>query len=113
MSGPLRYYQGAAEPALKLWLQGDDGQLIDFSTGYTFDYFRVGLAGATPLLSKATGITGAAGAGVEPTGTPNVTVAWAAGDLNIAVGAYSWTLKATKGGLPRYFGGVFHVLASL
>ena len=112
MSGPLRYYQGAERPALKLWLQDDDGTLIDFSTGYTFE-LKIGLAGQAALLTKTAGIVGAAGAGVEPTGTPNVTVSWTSGELAITVGAYSWQLKATTGGLDRYFGGVFHVLASL
>lgn len=112
MSGPLRYHQGAERPALKLWLLDDDGSLIDFSTGYTFE-LKVGLAGQVALLTKTTGIVGAAGAGVEPTGTPNVTVSWAAAELAITVGAYSWQLKATTGGLDRYFSGVFHVLAAL
>lgn len=112
MSGPLRYYQGAARPDLKLWLLDDDGSLINFSSGYTFE-LKVGLVGSPALLTKTTGIVGAAGAGVEPTGIPNVTASWAAGELAITVGAYSWQLKATSSGLPRYFGGVFHVLASL
>ncbi len=112
MSGPLRYYQGAERPALKLWLQDDDGTLIDFATGYTFE-LKIGLVGQAALLTKTAGIVGAAGTGVEPTGTPNVTVSWTSGELAITVGAYSWQLKATTGGLDRYFGGVFHVLASL
>lgn len=112
MSGPLRYHAGAERPALKLWLQDDDGTLIDFSSGYSFE-LRVGLPGQTPLLTKTSGIVGAAGAGVEPTGTPNVTISWTSGELAITVGAYSWQLKATTGGLDRYFSGVFHVLATL
>lgn len=112
MSGPLRYYAGAERPALKLWLLDDDGTLIDFSSGYTYS-FKVGLIGATPLLTKTSGIVGAVGAGVEPTGTPNVTISWSAGELAITPGAYSWALTATTGGLDRIFGGVFHVLATL
>ncbi len=112
MSGPLRYHQGAERPALKLWLLDDDGTLIDFSAGYTFE-FRVGLTGSTPLVTKTSGIAGAAGAGGEPTGTPNVVVTWAADELAVTPGAYSWQLKATSGGLDRYFTGVFHVLATL
>lgn len=111
MSGPLRYYQGAERPALKLWLLDDDGTLIDFSSGYTFS-FKVGAPGSV-LLTKTSGIVGAAGAGVEPTGTPNVTISWSAGELAITPGAYSWALTATTGGLDRVFGGVFHVLATL
>lgn len=112
MSGALRYYQGAERPALKLWLLDDDGSLIDFSAGYSFE-FKVGLAGATPLLTKTSGIAGAAGAGVEPTGVPNIVVTWSSGELAIATGAYSWALRATSVGLDRIFGGVFHVLATL
>lgn len=111
MSTVLRYHQGAERPALKLWLIDDDGTLIDFSSGYAFE-FKVGVAGSV-LLTKSSGIVGAAGAGVEPTGTPNITVSWSAGDLAITPGAYSWQLKATTGGLDRYFSGVFHVLATL
>ncbi len=112
MSGPLRYHAGAERPALKLWLQDDDGALIDFSAGYTFE-FKVGLAGQAAVLTKTSGIAGAAGAGVEPTGTPNVVVTWAADELAVTPGAYSWQLKATSVGLDRYFTGVFHVLATL
>lgn len=112
MSGALRYYQGAERPALKLWLQDDDGTLIDFSTGYTFSY-KIGLTGQPALLTKTTAIVGAAGAGAEPTGTPNVTITWTAGELAITPGAYSWALTATTGGLDRIFGGVFHILATL
>ncbi len=111
MSGPLRYYTGAERPALKLWLLDDDGTLIDFSSGYTFS-LKVGLPGSV-LLTKTSGIVGAVGAGVEPTGTPNVTISWSAGELAITPGAYSWALTATTGGLDRIFGGVFLVLATL
>jgi hypothetical protein len=112
MSGALRYYRGAERPALKLWLLDDDGTLIDFSAGYTFE-LKIGLVGAAALLAKTTGIAGAAGAGVEPTGIPNVTVTWSANELDVTPGAYSWALKASSGGLDRIFGGVFHVLATL
>lgn len=112
MSGALKYYQGAERPALKLWLLDDDGTLIDFSLGYSFT-LKIGLAGQTPLLTKTTGITGAVGAGVEPTGSPNVTVAWAAGELGIPVGSYTWSLTATTGGLDRIFAGAFQVLVTV
>ncbi len=42
MSGPLRYYQGAERPTLRLWLLDDDGTLVDFSAGYTFSWSGVG-----------------------------------------------------------------------
>lgn len=105
----IQYYQGAELPALSLWLTDEDDDLIDFSSGYTFS-FKVGSTGSTALLTKTTGITGAAGAGEEPDGTPNVTVAWSAGELAIAPGTHEWTLTATSGGLDRIFGGQFRVV---
>lgn len=110
MSTVLRYYRGAERPALQLWIQDDDGALVDFSSGYTFS-FKIG--DTTALLTKTSGIVGAAGAGVEPTGTPNITVSWSAGELDITPGAYAWELTATTGGLDRIYRGVFHVLATL
>ncbi|MEZ5409595.1 MAG: hypothetical protein R2761_16315 [Acidimicrobiales bacterium] len=110
MSTVLRYYRGAERPALQLWIQDDDGTLVDFSSGYTFS-FKIG--DTTALLTKTSGIVGAAGAGVEPTGTPNITVNWSTGELDITPGAYSWELTATTGGLDRIYRGVFHVLATL
>jgi hypothetical protein len=105
----LRYHEGAALPALKLWVLDDDGTLIDFSTGWTFNYFKIGHKGAAAVLTKTTGLTGAAGAGVEPTGTPNVTVAWASGDLSITPAVYGWDMKCTKDGLPRFFSGSIEI----
>lgn len=113
MSAGLRYHRGAERPALALWLIDDDGTLIDFSSGYTFE-LAIGVLGDTPLLTKTTGITGAAGAGTQPDGTPNVTVTWAADDLDIAAGIYTWQLTATStGGLDRMFSGTFRVLPVL
>ena len=109
MSSPLRYHRGAERPALKLWLLDDDNTLIDFSSGYSFQ-FLIGVVGETAVLTKTTGITGAAGAGVAPTGTPNVTVTWAANDLDIVPGSYVWQLKATTSSLDRLFSGVINVL---
>jgi hypothetical protein len=105
----LRYHKTAERPSAELWLLDDDGTLIDFSSGYTFS-FKIGHKGSAALLTKTTGITGAAGAGTEPTGTPNVVVAWAAGELALTAGSYSWQLTATSSALDRVFGGSFHVL---
>lgn len=101
----IEYLKTAERPALKFWLFDDDGSLIDFSTaGYTFS-FKIGVPGSTALLTKTASITGAAGAGVEPTGTPNVTVTWTAGELALAVGTYHWQLTATITALDRVFQG--------
>lgn len=92
-----------------MWLADSAGTLIDFSTGYTFS-FKIGDTGAAALLTKTTGITGAAGAGVAPTGTPNIVVAWSAGELNVTPGQYAWELTCTNSSLDRVFYGSFTIL---
>ena len=105
----VRYHRTAERPVLELWLLDDDGSLIDFSAGYTFA-FKVGHAGVAAILTKSSGIAGAAGSGSEPAGAPNVTVTWTAGELDLAPGSYGWQLTATTGGLDRVFAGPFHVV---
>lgn len=100
MSVQLRYTAGDARPVTDLWWLDDDGDLIDFSSGYTF-VLKIGDPGSPALLTKSSGIAGAVGAGSEPDGTPNVVVTWAAGELDIAPGVYAFQLRATTGGLPR------------
>lgn len=97
----IRYHSSAERPSLELWLEDDDGTLIDFSSGYTFSV-KIGTIAAT-LLTKTTGITGAAGSGSEPSGAPNLTVAWTAGELDITPGAYTLQVTATTSGLDRVF----------
>lgn len=110
----LRYYITADKPDIELWLLDDDGDLIDFSTGYTFS-FKIGTqVGTTALLTKTSGITGAVGAGSEPDGTPNVVVAFTAGELGTAVttaGNYVWQLTCTKASADRVFTGLWEALA--
>jgi hypothetical protein len=105
----LRYHKTAERPSAELWLLDDDGTLVDFSTGYTFS-LKIGVKGSTALLTKTSGITGAAGAGAEPTGTPNVSVAWSAGELNLTPARYVWQLTATSSALDRVFEGTFEIL---
>lgn len=107
-AGKIAYLKGADRPALSLWLLDDTGALIDFSSGYTFS-FKLGRPGQAAALTKTTGIVGAVGSGVEPTGVPNVVVTWAAGDLDIAPMSYTWQLTCTTGGLARRFQGSFLV----
>ncbi len=102
----VRYFSTAERPALQMWLFDDAGSLIDFSSGYTWS-FKIGTAGSTALLTKTASIAGAAGAGTEPTGTPNVVVTWTAGELALAAGTYQWQLKATNSSLDRVFAGTF------
>lgn len=100
----IRYRRTAERPSLQLWLLDDDGNLIDFSSGYTFE-LKIGLLGSAALLTKTAGITGAAGAGTEPTGTPNVTIAWTTGELDLTPGVYNWQLTCTTAGTDRVFTG--------
>ena len=104
----LIYKRNAERPAVEMWLRDDDATLIDFSSGYTWT-LKIGELGTTALLTKTTGIVGAAGAGSEPTGTPNVVVSWTAGELNLTPGTYAWVLTATTGGLDRVFSGTITI----
>lgn len=114
MSTTLSYHITADRPAAKLWLRDDDGTLIDFSSGYTWA-FKVGETGSAALLTKTSGITGAAGSGSEPTGTPNCTITWTAGEIAastvVAGNGYPFQLTATTSSLDRVFEGLFVVKA--
>lgn len=99
----LTIYTTAERPAIKLWLLDDDGALIDFSTGYTFE-FKIGAPGNAAVLTKTTGITGAAGSGTETSGTPNLTISFTAGELDALIPKNTTgQIKATTGGLDRFF----------
>jgi hypothetical protein len=108
MGSKFTYHRNAERPAAKMWLFDDDGTLIDMS-GYTFS-FKIGNPGVAALLTKTSNITGGAGEGIEPTGTPNITVTWAAGELDIEPGIYTWQLKASDSSMDRVFAGSFAVL---
>lgn len=109
MSNVIQYRRSAERPSLQLWLLDDDGELIDFSTGYTFG-FKVGLVGSAALLTKILGITGAAGSGTEPTGTPNVTISWSAAELDLTPGVYDWELTCNTAGTDRVFAGRIRIV---
>ncbi len=106
MSTTFTYRKSAERPAAKLWLYDDDRTLIDFSSGYTFS-LKIGVPGSAALLTKTSNIVGAAGSGTEPTGTPNITVTWTAGELALTPGAYAWELTCTTSALDRVFAGEF------
>lgn len=105
-AGNLRYNRLAERPDIQLWLEDDDGNLINFAVpAYTFTW-KIGEDGVTAVFTKTSGITGAVGAGVEPSGTPNVTLTFTAGELaNVPVGRYRWQLTATTSSLDRLFKG--------
>ena len=107
MTDTLIYYRTAERPDIELWLFDGDGALINYASGFTFE-FKIGNPGETAVLTKTSGITGAAGSGSEPSGTPNITVTFTADELdNVDVGTWTWQLKATSSGLNRFHQGPF------
>lgn len=96
----IAYEVAAERPLLRIWWQDDDGDLIDFSSGYTFTV-KVGQLGSAAALTKTSGITGSAGSGVPGDGTCNVEIAWSAGELALTPGQYTLQITATTGGLDR------------
>jgi hypothetical protein len=84
---PLDYHRNDERPYWAATIT-IDGATEDMSAGYTFQATVATSGTATPVLTKTTGITGSAG-GV-------VTVAWATGDLDIAVGTYEVQLTVTR-----------------
>lgn len=95
---------------IELWLRDNSGDLIDFSI---YDTFKVELIrGGVASLTKATGIVGAAGAGSEPDGTPNLVVNWSAGELELDAGVYLIVITARDGGLDYSFATDFELVSS-
>lgn len=103
-------YKTAERPSLSLWWRDSNAALIDFSSGYTWS-FKIGYIGSAAVFTKTSGITGAAGAGVEPSGTPNVVIAFTAAELDslTPVRNIPYQLTATTGGLSRVFEGVCQI----
>jgi hypothetical protein len=98
----VRYHANAERPTLRLTWYDDDDALIDFSSGYTWS-LKVGNPGSAALLTKTSGITGAATA-------PNVTIAWTAGELALTPGTYTYQLTATTSALDRTMTGQIQIL---
>ena len=96
--GRLLYSQHAEDPGPGVWWRSRANTLIDF-TGYTFTAKITD--GVTSLLTKTTGITGAAGAGSAPDGTPNIAIDWDAAELDITPGEYTLELTPTTSGRQR------------
>jgi hypothetical protein len=86
MSGTLRYFRGDERPAWQETITVN-GVADNYSSGFTFAV-KVQLGSATPVLTKTTGITGAA-SGV-------ITVAWAENDLDVTPGVYRALLVVTR-----------------
>lgn len=84
----LTYFRGDERPA---WVHTEtvNGVADDYSSGFTFEVKLATVAApGTAVLTKTTGITGAA-AGV-------VTVAWAPNELDLTPGRYTAQLKITR-----------------
>ena len=90
------YRQDQELPSFAVTWKDTNGAIINFSAGYTFKVLLVNIVTGVVALTKTTNITGAATA-------PNVTVAWAAAELNIAPASYHLHLTATTGGNDRMF----------
>ena len=98
----LVWVKGSALPTLTVWWTNSFGTLYDLSAATSFTC-KIGMPGSAPLLDKDTSITGAAGTGTgeDEADTPNVTITWATGDLNITPGTWVMELSCLDGGLPR------------
>jgi hypothetical protein len=91
------------EPTFYIWWIGNNGSLVNLSSGYTFQakLYRADDPTRTALFTKTTGFTGAAGTGTSASGTPNLTVAFATtNDFNtsgLTAGLHVLQVKATDG----------------
>lgn len=83
----LSYFAGDERPDWQATVTVN-GTTDNMSSGYTFEVKVATALDATAVLTKTTGITGAAN-GV-------VTVSWADGDLAITPGTYVVTLTASR-----------------
>jgi hypothetical protein len=97
----VRYFANAERPTLRITWYDDADAIIDLSAS-TFS-LKVGNPGSAALLTKTSGITGAATA-------PNVTIAWTAGELNLTPGTYTYQLTATTSALDRTMTGQIQIL---
>lgn len=64
--------EGQQSPTWGLWWQDSTGALVNLATATL--QLTIGHAGQANVLQTTVGLTGAAGAGVEPSGTPNVVI---------------------------------------
>lgn len=97
------YVAGAELPELAITWLDNDGDLIDFSNGFTFE-LKLSKRGQSDVatITKAAGITG-------DSADPNLTVSWLVNELDIAPGPYDLIIKATKNGKDRYLRGVITI----
>jgi len=82
MSVVRRTYEvfvGESAPPLKLFLRENGVLIPGLATGHTF-VLKVATMEDVVLFTKSSSITGQAGSGFAPLGTPNVIVQWAVAD---------------------------------
>jgi hypothetical protein len=107
-------YYNAAENPIKLWLRdptlATNGGLVDFSIGSWTFVFKLGHAGAAALLTKSSGLVGAAGVGVEPTGTPNFVATPTADEFLALSGLMMYQVRATSASADEFFQGQIQML---
>ena len=86
--GEFCYYEGAELPdAVVSWFEG--GQLVDLPGPLSFEA-RIGREGQPAVVTKTSGITGAATA-------PNLTIQWDPGELDPLTPG-RWTITIVAGG---------------
>lgn len=109
----LRFHRNAERPTLHVWVRDARDELVDLSDpSYTFA-FRIGIPGYQAVLDKTTNITGATGSGSEGDGTPNVTIGWEPGELDIAPGVYNCELVATTTSLDLVYHGNLEIINTI
>lgn len=95
MAVTVEWPRNAELPTLQIWWTDNDGTLVSDLTSATIT-LKIGGLGATGTLAltKTTGLAAAVGAGTNPTGTPNLVVTWATGELDIAPDVYVCEIQA-------------------
>lgn len=82
------YVENAELPDLALTWLDSHGDIIDFSSGYTFSV-AVGVVGSAAIFTKSTGIVASAS-------DPNLTLQWAtAGELSTLTAGTTYTATVT------------------
>lgn len=87
----MQYVTGSDLPDLAVSWYDSNGNLIDFSTGYTYQVKVAPVNSLVASFTKTTNITGAATA-------PNLTISWStSGELNsLSEGTYEVQIQATR-----------------
>lgn len=112
LSSTASYVVGSNLPDVNLWWFDSDDSLIDFSSGYTFAVDITKADGTSALATKTAGMAGAAGSGDgrASSDVPNLTIAWANGEIDsLSSGSYVVTVTATAGD-GRKRKGTFHLV---